>query len=199
MNVLILVLTTALVASPQPTEGCENGAYDYENIVEVAANHCKYARSENINIELLWSLVAIEEKYNVPYHLRGMILAAACMESGYNPSAQGDRKFSKDGKTPKAIGILQQWPMYEKAYGTVRTDPISAADGWMKHIVSKLDKVRKQCRFRNKTRRWIGAWVTGIRYPKKGGRCMEVPNHLRLLNNWRDKAKKLACESPIGC
>jgi len=199
MTALILALTTIFVASTHPAKDCEDGVYTYENIVEVAANHCKYAKSENINIDLLWSLVAIEEKYNVPYHLRGMILAAACMESGYNPLAKGDRKFSKDGKTPKAIGILQQWPMYEKAYGTVRTDPISAADGWMKHIVSKLEKVRKQCRFRDEVRKWIGAWVTGIRYPKKGGRCREVPNHLRLLNDWHAEAKKLSCEPPIGC
>tara|TARA_R110000824_G_scaffold220663_3_gene407836 strand:- start:3701 stop:4300 length:600 start_codon:yes stop_codon:yes gene_type:complete len=199
MTALILALTTVLVSGLQPGKDCEENAYAYENIVEIAANHCKYAKSENINIDLLWSLVAIEDKYNVPYKLRGMILAAACMESGYNPLAKGDRKFSKDGKTPKAIGILQQWPMYERAYGTVRTDPVSAADGWMKHIVSKLGKVRKQCRFTNEVRRWIGAWVTGIRYPKKGGRCLEVPNHLRLLNDWHDKAKKLFCEPPTGC
>jgi hypothetical protein len=160
--------------------------------------NCKNARPENIDPELLWSLVEVERKYDVPYELRGMILAAACMESGYNPEAKGDRKFSKNKKKPMAIGILQQWPIYERAYGAVRTDPVSAADTWMRHIVKMLPKVKKQCKYRTERRQWIAAWVTGIRYKKPGGRCKETPKHLKLLNRWHREARRRSCAED-GC
>ena len=142
-----------LISSAFTPTQCGVDALDYENIVNIAATECKYAKSDNIDDDLLWSLVEIEKKYNVPYELRGMILAAACMESGYNPNAKGDRKFSKSKKRPMAIGILQQWPIYEKMYNTVRTDPVSAADTWMKHIVKMLPKVPVQEREKKMDRR----------------------------------------------
>ena len=89
-----------------------------------------------------------------------------------------------------AIGILQQWPMYEKVYGTDRTDPVSAAMTWMQHIVRQIPKVKKQCRYRTDKRIWLAAWVTGIRYKKPGGRCNERPKHYRLLRSWHRKIKK---------
>ena len=195
MSSIILLLASSLVAS---STSCEQEALNYETIVYLAATECKNAKPGNIDEDLLWSLVEIEKKYNVPYELRGMILAAACMESGYNPNAKGDRKFSKSKKDPMAIGILQQWPIYEKMYNTVRTDPISAADTWMKHIVKMLPKVVKQCKYKTERRRWIAAWVTGIRYKKPGGRCKETPKHLRILNKWHREAKIISCEEN-GC
>ncbi len=195
MSPAILLLATSLVAS---STYCEESALDYNTIVELAITECKNAKPDKVDEELLWSLVEIERKYNVPYELRGMILAAACMESGYNPKAKGDRKFSKSKKKPMAVGILQQWPIYEKIYGTDRTDPISAADTWMKHIVKMLPKVVKQCKYRSERRIWIAAWVTGIRYKKPGGRCREAPKHLKLLNKWHRMAKIISCEED-GC
>ena len=180
------------------TAYCDERALDYETIVYLAKTECKNISPADVDEDLLWTLVEVEKKYNVPYKLRGMILAAACTESGYNPRAKGDRKFSKNKKKPMAIGILQQWPIYEKMYNTVRTDPISAADSWMKHIVKMLPKVIKQCRYKSERRRWIAAWVTGIRYKKPGGRCNETPKHLRLLNKWHRKAIIISCEVP-GC
>ena len=194
-----LILTWALtLMGLQQYDDCSGAAYNYSNIVDLASTDCKYARPENINIELLWDLVEIEKKYNVPQEMRGMVLAAACMESGYNPNALGDRKFSKSGKRPMAVGILQQWPMYEKSYGTDRRDPLSAADSWLKHIVRKLKKVERQCKYKSVRRKWIAAWVTGIRYPKKGGRCRERPKHLKLLNRWHRAARR-HCSETIGC
>ena len=141
---IFILISTAFT----PTQ-CGVDALDYENIVNIAATECKYA------------------------------------------------KFSKSKKRPMAIGILQQWPIYEKMYNTVRTDPVSAADTWMKHIVKMLPKVTKQCRYKSEKRKWIAAWVTGIRYKKKGGRCKEKPKHLRLLNKWHRSAKNISCED--GC
>ena len=195
MSSALLVVAMSFLATP---DFCEQDALNYDNLVYVAMKNCKNAKPENIDPELLWSLVEVERKYDVPYELRGMILAAACMESGYNPEAKGDRKFSKSKKKPMAIGILQQWPIYERTYGTVRTDPVSAADTWMKHIVKMLPKVKRQCKYRTERRQWIAAWVTGIRYKKPGGRCKEAPKHLKLLNRWHREAKRRFCAED-GC
>lgn len=195
MGSILLLIATSFVAT---ADFCEQDALNYDNIVSVAMKNCKNARPENIDPELLWSLVEVERKYDVPYELRGMILAAACMESGYNPEAKGDRKFSKNKKKPMAIGILQQWPIYERTYGAVRTDPVSAADTWMRHIVKMLPKVKKQCKYRTERRQWIAAWVTGIRYKKPGGRCKETPKHLKLLNRWHREARRRSCAED-GC
>ena len=137
--------------------------------------------------------------------MRGMILAAACMESGFNPKAKGDRKFSKNKKTPMAIGILQLWPIYEKMFpGLDRTNPKQAAVGWMKHIVKQVPKVRKMCRHKTEAKIWLAAWVTGIRFKKKGGRCNERPLHYRLLKKWhknieRDRKAVTDCAGQNGC
>ena len=100
MSSALLLVAMSFLATP---DFCEQDALNYDNLVYVAMKNCKNAKPENIDPELLWSLVEVERKYDVPYELRGMILAAACMESGYNPEAKGDRKFSKSKKKPMAI------------------------------------------------------------------------------------------------
>ena len=172
-------------------------AITYEEILDEAIHGCKNVRPENVDVKLLKTLIEIEKSFNPPSSMRGMLLAAACMESGYNPKAKGDTSFSKNKKTPMAIGILQQWPIYEKAYGTNRTDPKSSAETWMKHIVRQIPKIKKQCRYRTEKRIWLAAWVTGIRYKKEGGRCAEVPKHYRLLKKWHRMIKKTRKEAGI--
>ena len=167
----------------------------YEEVLDEAINNCYNKKPDRIDVGMLEDLIEIEKDFNVPESLRGMILAAACRESRYNPNAKGDRKFSKNKKTPMAIGLLQLWPIYEKMYpGLDRTDPLQSAKAWMKHIVKQIPKVKKQCRYKTEKRTWIAAWVTGIRYKKAGGRCREAPLHLRTLKKWhrsiRAKRKK---------
>lgn len=156
-------------------------------IVNFAVKNCKYVseKRQSEAHEVATILYSVERQYAVPEKLKGMILAAACMESGFKPNAKGDRKFSKNKRTPKAIGVLQLWPYYEKTYETVRTDPRSSGEAWMKHIVRMIPKVTKQCRYKTPEKIWIAAWVTGIRYKKPGGRCREAPKHLRLLRKWQ--------------
>ena len=58
-----LILTWALtLMGLQQYDDCSGAAYNYSNIVDLASTDCKYARPENINIELLWDLVEIEKK-----------------------------------------------------------------------------------------------------------------------------------------
>jgi len=167
----------------------------YDDILDEALFNCPNAKFENVDEQLLLKLIKIEKSFNPPPEMRGMLLAAACMESGYNPNAKGDRKFSKTKKIPMAIGILQQWKIYEKMYpGMNRTNPESAATTWMQHIVAQLPKVKKQCRYKTQKRNWLAAWVTGIRYKKAGGRCKEVPKHYRLLTRWHKNIKQTKIE-----
>jgi hypothetical protein len=187
---MVAVLFTLM--SIIPTDASEPGCYDpkytaYNDIVNQAINNCPNRKPEKVDRDLIWSLVVIEESFSPPPELRGMLLAAACRESGYDPSAKGDRKFSKKRK-PKAIGLLQFWPWAEKYID--RTNPIHSAKFWMKRIVKQLPSVRKKCKWKSKKRRWIAAWVTAIRYPKKSGRCYEKAKHYYLLRRWQKNIKK---------
>ena len=163
----------------------------YEEIFDQAIRNCPNARPEKVDPGLLWELIEVEKKFKVPNKLKGMVLAAACRESGYNPLAEGDHKFSRSKKRPMAIGILQMWKFYERVYpGLDRKIPKSAAEGWMKHIVSKIPKVKRICKYKTKEKVWIAAWVTGIRAPKAGGRCAEKPLHLKILKTWHRNIKR---------
>lgn len=177
----------------------------YDELINEAIYNCRGIKPDKVDPRLLEKLIKIESSFHPPAAMKGMVLAAACMESKYNPRAKGDRKFSKDKKTPMAIGILQQWPVYEKRYGTVRTDPESAARSWMKHIVKQIPKVKRMCGYKTDKKIWLAAWVTGVRYKKPGGRCREAPLHYRLLKRWHRNIKKqrdwkMSCvEDGDGC
>jgi hypothetical protein len=156
-----------------------------DEIIYEAIYNCRTVKPEKVDRKLLQELLDAEHRRGVPNSLRGMTLAAACSESGYNPKAKGDRKFSKSKKKPMAIGMFQLWPIYEKMYpGLSRTDPVASVEAWLDHIIKKIPKVKRQCKFKREKKIWVAAWVTGIRYKKKGGRCYEKPRHLRVLKRW---------------
>ena len=176
----------------------------YDEIRLEAIYNCKNNKSASrATIKLVDDLIAIEKKYNVPASLRGMLLSAVCVESGFNPKAKGDYRKSKKSKwlKPKAIGILQQWPWVEKFYNIDRTSPLEAADAWMRHVVRQLKSVKRECRMRSNKKQWVAAWVKSIRAPKKdGNRCKERPTHYRLLKKWhrvilrdRKNSEKFGC------
>ena len=205
-NIAILVTTLAALQSPDPSfvkpVNLPDETIRYDELRYYALYDCD--RNENPDPALIGTLIEIEKSFNPPPEMRGMLLAAACMESGFNPNAKGDRKFSKDKKTPMAIGILQQWSFYEKAYGINRTDPYAAATSWMQHIVRQIPKVKKICKYKSNKKVWLAAWVTGIRSKKAGGRCNERPKHYRLLKLWHksikeDRKSLEECEPQDGC
>jgi hypothetical protein len=174
----------------------------YEELVDQAAFNCKNTDRRHADEKILWTLVEAEQKYNVPEEMRGILLAQACGESGFNPNARGDYR----NKRPRAIGLFQMWHWWVKAYKIDRADPSQAADAHMKHILRVLTKVKKRCRWQSPEKQWIAAWVASIRAPKKGGRCHEKPKHLRILKRWYrniEKERKLLrdeyCEEPCGC
>lgn len=166
-----------------------NKPVTYDELKYHALYECKNNRDPSI--EIIDMLIQVEKSFNPPPQMRGMILAAACTESGFKTSAKGDRKFSRDKKTPMAIGILQLWPIYERMYpGLDRKNAEQSAKAWMHHIVKKIPKVKKQCKYKKLDKTWLAAWVTGIRYKKPGGRCKERPTHYRLLKKWHRAIKK---------
>ena len=201
-NVFIAPLNAVANDSTDVFVEAVDDSITYREIRRQAVNNCKNNRSPDE--DLIDILIEVEKSYKVPAEMRGMLLAAACMESGYNPKAKGDRKFSKSKKKPMAIGILQQWPIYEKIFpGLDRTDPKAAAVTWMQHITNRIPKVKKQCKYKTDAKIWLAAWVTGIRYKKVGGRCKERPLHYRLLKKWHKNIRKCRVgayeECPPGC
>ena len=199
----MLFLSLALVlASMIPVEEEQycGKLFTYEQILDEARADCKNSRYVDVREDILETLVETEKRYNVPNNLRGMLLASACSESGFNPKARGDRKFSKDGKKALAVGLFQMWPWWENpryGYGIDREDPEESSEAYLKHITKQLHKVKKNCGFKNERRLWVAAWVHAIRKPKKGGRCFEKPKHLRTLNRWHKNIRKY-CDS-MGC
>ena len=151
-------------------------------LAEEAVHVCKCAirNPETIKRSLLNAkrLLVVERKLGVPDLMIGMSLAAACSESCYNDQAKGDHSFSKNGKRPKAVGILQLWPWVKK-HGVDRKDLESSATFWISHISKVRQKTMKLCKPRTELLSWRQAWVAGVRAPKKGGRCREVPKHWR--------------------
>ena len=157
----------------------------YDEIFAEAIHDCKNRKFSDIDRNVIQRLIAIEKKHNVPPSLRGMLLAAACSESGYRPDALGDHKFSKKRK-PKAVGMFQMWKWWERAYKIDRRNPYQSADAWLKHIKKQIKSVRRECKFKSKKRIWLAAWVKAMRAPKRqGNRCYEKVKHYRILKRWR--------------
>jgi len=189
MNYFLGLLLVGSITATQIPEGAfvkpiksAKISYTYKEVVVEAIFDCPYAKG-GAKVELVENLARIERRYNLPHNLRGLLLAAACHESGYNPEAKGDHRFSKS-KHPKAIGLFQMWPWWEKHYKINRADPYAAAEAYMQHIKKSFDKIKKTCKYKSEKRTWLAAWATAIRAPKAGGRCNEKPKFYRILKRW---------------
>lgn len=196
----MIAITTLIPLLTAATITCDRNYFEsaptYAELKYEAKYNCKFNKPKNIKESVINDLIDVEKKFNVPSGLKGMILAAACRESGFNTNAKGDYITIKNKKLPRAIGVLQQWRWYEKKYKFDRRNHIDAANAWMKHIVKQIPYVKRKCKFRSKNRIWVASWVTAIRYPKPGGRCYEKPTHYKTLKKWFRHIKKSRLE---GC
>ena len=182
---MISILVLSVISVNNPT-------YDYSDIMGMAYV-CKNAKVEHINSDIVEKLVEIEDlyfqKYNIPEDLRGMLLAAACVESGYNPKAKGDWKITfKTKKHPRAKGILQFWQWAEKRYALNRFDPIQSAHVWMQHVANTRNK--NLCRgYRlSKKQKWLAAWAQAVRSAstkENKFRCFQRTKHWKELRRWK--------------
>jgi len=167
----------------------------------------KCDRSRNPDRNLLRDMLIYERDYGVPDSMRGMVLAAACHESGFNVDAKGDHKCAEekrvstvrfrcdDGKWSKrkSIGILQQRAWWERksGYNIDRHDPRQAAQAWVAHVHQQIEKVREPCgltRNHQQEQLWRVAWVTAVYAPKRQHRCYfgnREHRHFKRLKEWR--------------
>jgi len=152
---------------------------------------CRRVRKKKIKMAThnAHRLLRVERQIGIPDLMYGMTLAAACLESAFNERAEGDHKFSKKRK-PLAIGILQLWS-WVKQYKVNRMNLESSSMFWLNHIVRQRQKTKRKCRPRSALRSWRQAWVTAVRFPKKGGRCREKPRHWRLFLKLQKFKKKV--------
>jgi len=190
---LIGIIVLSLLSTQQEP------SYDYDDLIN-EAYQCENARIQHINSDIVERLVEIEkiyfEKYDIPDDLRGMLLAAACAESGYNPNAQGYWKVitkrNRKYKVPRAKGILQFWQWAEKKYALNRLDPINSAHVWMQHVVNSYNKNRcKEYRLTEK-QRWLGAWAQAVRgrlTKENRYRCFQRTKHWKKLRKWKKNIK----------
>ena len=166
--VLLLLAGAGPASSKAPRKPVSDAS-----LVSIAASLCKNAKKP-VSLALLGDLMALETKHKVPTYARGITLAAACRESGYR--ANGRR-----GDGGKAVGILQMWPWWERAYAFKRTQPIKAVDVWLTHINKSVKKARRKCK--RPWRAWLvaQAWVSS---GPRGWRC-RYSRHYRRLRYWR--------------
>ncbi len=173
-----------------------NLSYDYNDLINEAYN-CRNAKAETLQTGIIEKLVEIEDfyfkAYKIPEDLRGMLLAAACVESGYDARAKGDWKITlAPKKHPRAKGILQFWHWAEKEYGLNRLDPIQSAHVWMVHVANTRDKNR--CRGYRLTdkQKWLGAWAQAVRgrlTKENRYRCFQRTKHWKKLKKWKRNIK----------
>ena len=196
----LLLMVLAMMPPPEVyVETFDLEKVTYHEILLEAIHNCPHIKPENVNLNLMEDLIKIEKEFNVPADFRGMLLAAACQESGYNPNATGDRKFSKSGTKPMAIGLLQMWPWWESkkfGFGINRRNHLEAAHAWLQHVVNQIPKIRRRCGFKTNKNIWRASWVTAIRYPSKNNRCWQSPRHYRLLKKWH---KNIKIKRTNGC
>ena len=206
---LLLVLgsqsTNAAIANDfvNPIKKTTVKTVSYDEIHDQAIFNCPFAKPSTDKQKIIEQLIQIEKQHNMPPEMRGMLLAAACHESGYNSRALGDHKFSKTKKA-MAMGLFQMWPWWESIYKIDRKDPKQSADAYLRHVKKMIPKVKKACRHRTARKTWLAAWATAIRAPKKEGRCNERPKFTYILDRWHKnikKEKKAAedCAGQDGC
>jgi len=160
---------------------------------------------------LIRRLLEIEREH-LPSEVRGLLLAAACSESGFSPEALGDYRMIVDGKRrrcrpsrdgddcrARAVGIMQLWPWARRHVD--RADPDAAAEFWLRHVASQLSLVER-CRWSRHhaerwggrtARLWLAANARAVR-PPGGLRCNEFTNHARLWRRWLSEIRQSAPE-----
>ena len=170
-------------------------------ILDVAMD-CTNAHVGKFDRALLRGLLRLEEPFGIPPQIRGMVLIAACRESGYDPLAEGDRHLVGKGSRPPAVGILQQWPWWEndrQGPRINRREPYQAATAWLAHVASRVPKVTRLCGFKPDRIDdiWRTAWVTAVRAPSKHPRCRETSRHWNgYVKWWRPKWAHLLYNGP---
>jgi len=135
----------------------------------------------------LLSFLRMEELAGVVDGAMGIVLATACVESGYSPRALGD--CTKGHRRCRAHGMMQLWPWWVKYYGVDRFNPYHSVEAYLRHVIRQLPKVHKLCR-----KRGVAAWrIAEVRAVRSAGhdRCHQRSWHWRKLQKWLRAIRKL--------
>ena len=195
-----ILMTMAVSMAPPPT---------YDEIKFAAVYHCHHRSWLDVDENIVDDLIEIEKyyfkTYNIPVELRGMLLSAACNESGYNPRAKGDWTVRKGRKMALAKGVVQLHPWWTTKYKVDRFNHVKSSRAWMQHIVHQRDKIERKgwCKRHSNTKKWVVAWVQTTRgrsNKKNNFRCYQAPSHYKHLKRWYRAIKKERIEpQEPGC
>ena len=185
-----IITTLALSVSPPPT---------YDEIRGAAIHHCHRKNWYDVNQDIVDDLIEMEKhyfsNYNIPTELRGMLLAAACNESGYNSRAKGDWTVRKGRKIALAKGVVQLHSWWTTKYAVDRYDHVQSSEAWLKHIIHQRNKIDRKgwCKGHSNIKKWVVAWVQTTRgrsNKKNNFRCYQSPSHYKHLKRWYREIKK---------
>jgi hypothetical protein len=204
LNTIIFILPSLLCTIGLPQT--------YEEIYNQALYNCGN-NNMPLSVEresVMKDLITVEEKFfvdhpEIPRSLRGMSIAAACIESRYNPQARGDWRTTRNQRKSMAHGVLQLWPWWIREYGINRDDHIAAAKVWLERIVFQHQKNERRHRCPShfsEERKWVAAWVQTTRgnaNRQNRYRCYQSPTHYRLLKRWIRNIERERINDNIGC
>ena len=134
---------------------------------------------------MLLSFLRMEELAGVHESARGLVLATACVESGYSSTAIGDCNYGY--KTCRAHGMMQLWPWWVRRYGVDRLNAHHSVSAYLHHVIRQLPKARRLCRVSG-----AALWrVAEVRAVRSGGqnRCRQRSAHWKLLQKWKRRIK----------
>jgi hypothetical protein len=184
--ITISIIVGGGIAHSKPSSGPS-----YEELVLEARSGCKRAKPQRDTTKLR-ALVDIERSLKIPHHARGILLAAACMESGY-------RVKPRCGDKGKSCGMFQVRTWLSKRYKVDRYDYKGVARALLTQVLRSLGKARRKCGKRRPSKLfWIAySWIT--RGPQ-GWNCWGASKHKRLLRRWmRGIRKRKRLDKPRGC
>jgi len=160
--------------------------------IVTALSRCRHKKkARKVDPQLLANLLDIELEVGVPKRYRGVAVAKACMETGYQAKLKGDC-WGKGGYC-YALGIIQLWPWAARG-GLDREDPEASVRFFLGRIkLGARVKVPKYCpHIHGTAAKWRVAWVRVNRGPwakdkagKRVPRCGGTPHGLVQLRKWQ--------------
>lgn len=175
----LLVMCSGLVLQ---VNAADPAAIDTDPLIEAALKvGCRGNKASRAMME---ELFRIEAEAGIKGEARGLVAAAACNESGFNPKALGDWfkigmphtrenrcKNYQRGCTPTSFGLMQFKPWAKKHIRKYASNPKmkeprfdwrASAKYWALHVVAQIPRVKRECRYTEEIDIWRAAHRTAI-------------------------------------
>lgn len=171
--VSFFLILAPLISAP-PADGIER-------LEAVILKHGCYANHKP-DPKVVRQLLRVEVAAGFAPAARGLVVAAACNESGFNPRALGDWyslttgkrcKNNTPGCAPKSFGMFQFQGWAKRhirrltdAKGDPRFDWHASATYWAKHVAKQVPRVERECGYPDVADVWMAAHRTAVMFPK---------------------------------